>query len=71
MLTNFIKTDAVIKNTDKIIDSNEKLLSTSEILLTRGFKLDYFSTFPKSSLIFKAKIEKKLYQNITGQKYGK
>ena len=66
LLTNFIKTDAVILNTDELIDSNEKLLSTSKILLTNEWELDYSSTFPKSSLLFKFVTRKKEnYQYIT------
>ena len=70
LLTNFIKTDAVIVNTDELIDSNEKLLSTTKILLTTSYELKYLSTFPKSSLLFKFVTRKKkiinmLRQNLT------
>ena len=53
LLTNFIKTDAVIVNTDEIIDSDEKLLSTSKIIFTQYHLLEYFNSFPKNSLLFK------------------
>ena len=67
LLTNFIKTDAVIVNTDEIIDSNEKLLSTPKILFTQQFHIDHYSSFPKSSLLFKL-IKRKKEQNqlLTG-----
>ena len=66
LLTNFIKTDAVIVNTDEIIDSNEKLLSTPKILLTLDFKLWHLSHFPKNSLLFKVVNRKKEnYQYVT------
>ena len=66
LLTNFIKTEAVIVNTDELIDSNKKLLTTSKILLTKDFGLWYLSTYPKKSLLFKfvtRKIEN--YQYVT------
>ena len=66
LLTNFIKTEAVIVNTDELIDSNEKLSSTSKILFT--FELEYFSSFPKNSLIFKVVTKKKEnYQYVTSE----
>ena len=66
LLTNFIKTDAVIVNTDELIDSNEKLLSTTKILFTRNWELYYFSTSPKNSLLFKFVTRKKEnYQYVT------
>ena len=68
LLTNFIKTEAVIVNTDELIDSNEKLLTTSKILLTTDFKLDYLNTSPKKSLLFKFFNRKKEnYQYVTPQ----
>ena len=66
LLTNFIKTEAVIVNTDELIDSNEKLLTTSKILLTRDERIRYLSTFSKNSLLFKLVARKKEnYQYVT------
>ena len=59
LLTNFIKTDALIVNTDEIIDSNEKLLTTKKILLISDFDFLGFSFFPESSLLFKLVKRKK------------
>ena len=53
LLTNFIKTEAVIVNTDEIIDSNKKLLSTPKILFINYLYFDTFSSLPKNSLLFK------------------
>ena len=66
LLTNFIKTGAVIVNTDELIDSNEKLLTTSKILFTTDDKIRYLSTFSKNSLLFKLVARKKEnYQYVT------
>ena len=66
LLTNFIKTGAVIVNTDELIDSNEKLLTTSKILFTTDFEFTHLSTFPKKSLLFKFVTRKKEnYQYVT------
>ena len=66
LLTNFIKTEAVIVNTDELIDSNEKLLTTSKILSTTDFGFWYLSTFPKNSVLFKLVARKKKdYQYVT------
>ena len=66
LLTNFIKTEAVIVNTDELIYSNEKLLTTSKILYTTDWELDYLSAFPKKSLLFKFVTRKKEnYQYVT------
>ena len=66
LLTNFIKTGAVIVNTNELIDSNEKLLTTSKILLTRDYEFRYLSTLPKNSLLFKFVTRKKEnYQYVT------
>ena len=66
LLTNFIKTGAVILNTDELIDSNEKLLTTSKILFMRMSDFRYSSTFPKKSLLFKFVTRKKEnYQYVT------
>ena len=64
LLTNFIKTEAVIVNTDELIDSNEKLLNTSKTLFISDFHLNYFSSFPKSSLLFKLMKRKKRTKSI-------
>ena len=61
LLTNFIKTNAVIVNTDELIDSNEKLLNTPKVLFIYTSFFEKFSYLPKSSLLFK--LAEKLKEN--------
>ena len=53
LLTNFIKTEAVIVNTDELIDSEQKLLSSKKLIYISEFDFKHYSSFLKSSVLFK------------------